>query len=205
MSLLFNGTYANPTQPLWASYGSGGSTGPTGPTGPSGGGGGSTGPTGPTGASGSASLPDGVEMVVYYVDQITAQTSGALSLINQYGTVYTSRTAYITFDAPSSSFTVQKAGSFRINFGGWKCGPGDGVLRVVVTRSASPVYDRRTEICNNDCGLFYANFYWNDFQVGDVIQLYKDENNTGTQITTTIDSNNDQCGHAIFFYSGPNY
>lgn len=203
MSLLFNGTYANPTQPLWASYGSGGGgTGPTGPIGPTG-----AGPTGPTGASGSASLPDGVEMVVYYVDQITSQTSGALSLVNQYGTVYTSRTAYITFDAPSSSFTVQKTGSFRINFGGWRCADGNGTLRVLVTRSATPVYDRSTQVSYNDCGLFYADFYWNGFQAGDVIELYKNENTAGVQITTAVSPppSIDQCGHAIIYYSGPNY
>ena len=36
MSLLFNGSYANSTQPIWSPFGTGGGGGPTGPTGPTG-------------------------------------------------------------------------------------------------------------------------------------------------------------------------
>ena len=213
MSLLVNQSYANPSQQLWASYGGGGGgstgpTGPIGPTGPSGGGtGGTTGATGPTGPTGVASVPDGTELIVYYCDQITAQTTATLSLVNSYGTVYTARSAYVTFDSGTSSFTVQKTGCFRINFGGWRCSDGNGVLRVVVTRSASTVYDRSTQVSYNDCALFYGDFYWNDFQAGDVIQLYKNENTSGVQITSPIAGppTLDQCGHLIIYYSGPNY
>ena len=215
MSLLINESYANPTTSLWAPIGSGGggSTGPTGPTGPSGGGGGTTGPTGapgstgPTGPAAVGSVPDGTEVLVYYCDQISSQTTATLSLVNNYGTVYTSRSSYITFDAPSSSFTAQKTGCFRINFGGWRCSDGNGTLRVVVTRSSTTVYDRSTLICNNDCGLFYANFYWDGFQSGDVITLYKNENNAGVQITSPVAAppTIDQCGHLFIYYAGPNY
>lgn len=215
MSLLINESYANPTTSLWAPIGSGGggSTGPTGPTGPSGGGGGTTGPTGapgstgPTGPAAVGSVPDGTEVLIYYCDQISSQTTATLSLVNNYGTVYTSRSSYITFDAPSSSFTAQKTGCFRINFGGWRCSDGNGTLRVVVTRSSTPVYDRSTQVSYNDCSLFYANFYWDGFQAGDVIQLYKNENNAGVQITSPVAAppTIDQCGHLFIYYAGPNY
>lgn len=222
MSLLVNQSYANPSRQLWASFGGGGGstgpTGPIGPTGPSGGGtggttgptgaGGTTGPTGPigpTGPSAVSSVPDGTEVLVYYCDQITAQTANTLSLVNLYGTVYTARSTYITFDSGTSSFTAQKTGCYKINFGGWRCSDGQGILRVVVTRSGTTVYDRTTQVSYNDCALFYADFYWNGFQAGDVITLYKNENNAAPQLTTPIESVEDKCGHLFIYYSGPNY
>jgi hypothetical protein len=150
------------------------------------------------------SIPDGTKVLCYYVDQITGTTTNSLSLITSYNSVYTSRPTYITFSSPST-FVIQKNGAYEFEFQGWCCGAGSGTIRMVVTRSSSIVFDRRKEMSRSDCGIFSGDFYWQSFQVGDTVQIYKNENSDGPLITSFISSSNDQKGYLKVHYVGPNY
>jgi hypothetical protein len=76
---------------------------------------------------------------------------------------------------------------------------------MVVTRSSSIVFDRRKELSRSDCGIFSGDFYWQSFQVGDTVQLYKNENSGGPIITSVISSSKDNQGYLKIHYVGPNY
>ena len=164
--------------------------------------GGLQGYTGPTGLF--VNVPDGTKVLCYYVDQITGTTTNSLTLITSYNYVYTSRPTYVTFSSPST-FVVQKNGAYEFEFQGWTCGAGSGMMRIVVTRSSTIVYDRRKEMAHSDCGIFTGVFYWESFQVGDTVQMYKNENSGGAAVTSIIDSNPDQRGSLKIHYNGPNY
>ena len=126
-------------------------------------------------------------------------------MISNYNYVYTSNTDYVTFSTPSD-FVIQKNGAYDFRFQGWRSASrGDGSLQMVVTRSSNIVFDRTKRVSYTDDSIFTGDFYWEEFQIGDIVQLYKNEDVTGSIISSNVDSNYDQQGHLRIYYAGPNY
>jgi hypothetical protein len=168
-------------------------------------------PPGPTGPQGYiVNAPVGSYVLCYYVDQIQASTDATLSLISNYNYVYTSNTYYVTFSSPSA-FIVQQNGAYEFEFQGWvAASSGNATIQMVVTRVVSfsnvVVFDRRKQLTYGVDGIFAGDFYWDAFEVGDSVELYKNENNTGTIISNDVESKqDDQQGYLKIFYAGPNY
>lgn len=100
-------------------------------------------------------------------------------------------TAYLTGSGPASytAFNAPQAGTYMFDFGGWRCGGGDGVDEVIDTRGGSTiVYDQAKAFSNQDCTAFDGNFIVPNVLAGDVITFKLNENNTITPTTSITDN-----------------
>jgi hypothetical protein len=131
-------------------------------------------------------------------------------LISSYNYVYTSNTYYVTFSSPST-FVIQQNGAYEFEFQGWVSLTGNGTIEMIVTRvisfSNTIVFSRRKQLTYaHTSGIFTGDFYWDAFEVGDSVELYKNENNTGSAISNDVETKqDDQLGYLKIYYAGPNY
>lgn len=186
MSIAPNQSHASIGSPFWASVESGG--GGTGPTGPAG----STGPTGPQGPTGASST--GALTLIFWADQTNTNANGSLAIVDRYSNVILNNGITINNNGTSNaSLTLPSTGSYLIDVNGWICGSGTGVSRVVATRGGSNVVYDRTRGWDVGCAVGNAKYFWNGFQSNDVLQIYKNVNNTGT-FTSSISNSATQDG-----------
>jgi len=197
MSVLPNQSHASVGVPFWAPTGSGGSAGPTGPQGPQGPEG-PIGATGPTGASSTGALT-----LLFWADQTNTTANGSLAVVDTYSNVIVNNGITITSNATSNaSLTLSASGSYIFEIGGWICGSGTGVNRLTATRDGSNVvYDRSRGWGETSCGVGIPKFFWDGFQSNDVIQIYKNANNTGTFTSNVSNSATvDEWGPIAIYY-----
>lgn len=108
--------------------------------------------------------------------------------------------AYLSSGSPPTNFTCPYAGHYTVEYELWACGAGTGQVVCTSTRSATPVYDQ-SWIIDPGCFTAYAKFVIPNCQVGDVITMQANSNNTGgvvTSITTTTIQEQGRC--TITFY-----
>lgn len=186
MSLLPNQSYASVGVPFWTPIDSSGGSG-AGPTGPAG----STGPTGPQGPTGASS--SGALTLMFWADQTNTNANGSLAIVDRYSNVIINNGITINNNGTSNaSLTLPASGTYLIDVNGWICGSGTGVSRVIGTRGGSTVYDR-TRGWDVGCAVGNAKYLWDGFQSNDVLQIYKNVNNTGTY-TPSISNSTQQDG-----------
>ena len=193
MSVLPNQSFASIGQPLWSAYGSGGGSGPTGPAG-------STGPTGPQGPTGASST--GALTLVFWADQTNTNANGSLALVNQYSNVIINNGITITDNGGSNTtLTLPASGTYLIDVHGWICGSGTGVSRVTATRGGRDVVYDRSRGWDVTCAVANAKYLWDGFQSNDVIQIYKNTNNSGTYTSSISNSATvDEWGSIQIYY-----
>lgn len=110
---------------------------------------------------------------------------------------------YLTGSAPASytGFTVPQSGTYSFQFGGNRCGAGDGSSETIVTRGVSVIYDQVRVATNNDCGIFNIDpFVITGLLAGDVVTFKINENNGGTLITSITDNTPQLQGNFTVWY-----
>jgi hypothetical protein len=137
----------------------------------------------------SASPSDSMKLL-FWADQCTA-TATTLSAIATYGSVFINTLALPVglADYGGTTLTLPYTGAYLIEISGWRCGAGTGQGKVVGTRSGTTVYQRVTYAPQTDCCIWTMQFYWNLFQAGDVLTLFKSDNFGGTVVGTTTSQN----------------
>jgi hypothetical protein len=143
--------------------------------------------------------------LIFWADQTRATTINVLSVINRYDSLFINKLALPggLGNYADTTLTLPYTGAYLFEVNGWRCGAGSGIGRVVGTRSGTVVYQRSRQSPQTDCGLWTMQFYWNLFQAGDVITIFKNENNTGTTVGTTTSQNSasdDSCGPVKIWY-----
>lgn len=125
--------------------------------------------------------------LVFWADQTNTITDNILSVVSQYSNVIVNNGITITENNTSNAaLRLSEGGTYRFDVAGWVCGSGNGTNRVVATRGSNVVYDRSR--CWNPvvCAVGSQQFLWDGFQANDVIQIYKNQNNSGT-FTSNVD------------------
>jgi hypothetical protein len=138
----------------------------------------------------SSAAPSDSMKLLFWADQCTA-TAQTLSAIATYGSVFINKLALPVGlgDYSGTTLRIPYTGAYLIEISGWRCGAGTGQTKVVATRNGTTVYQRTRTVAQADCGIWIAQLYWNLFQAGDVLTLYKSDNFGGTAIGTTTNQN----------------
>lgn len=108
--------------------------------------------------------------------------------------------SYFQGSAPYTGFIVPVAGIYEFRISGWRCGGGDGTLRVISTRGVSVVYDQSWTATNNDCNIFHDHFFVPNCQAGDVVTFKMSQNNAGATVSSITDPTAQQQGNFVAIY-----
>jgi hypothetical protein len=97
------------------------------------------------------------------------------------------------------TFTVPTGytGYYIFDFGGWRCGEGNGTCQLTIERNSSIVYDQKRIVSYVDCSIFNTKFFWNNLASGDKVTFKVNENSTGSQPASITDASTDQTSSAI--------
>lgn len=154
------------------------------------------GPPGPPGTSGGGGMT-----LVFWADQAQSTTMGVTSNIYDYRNIVVNNGITITNNGVpgSARLTLSQSGTYLIDVTGWMCGPGTGVVRVVGTRGGATIYDR-TRGWAEACYVNRAQFLWDGWQAGDVIELFKNQNNSGAVTPSiSISAQQDEVGFVAIY------
>ena len=102
----------------------------------------------------------------------------------------------------NATLTLPYSGTYIFTISGWRCGAGNGVVRVQATRNGTVVFDRRRGGAFQDCSIYETSICWNLFLAGDVVRLYKNQNSNGTNVEGAINGNEDGVGPVRIVYHG---
>ena len=140
----------------------------------------------------SSAAPSDSMKLLFWADQCRSATCNALSTIDTYASLFINKLALPVGlgDYSGTTLTIPYTGAYLIEISGWRCGAGSGQSKVIATRSGSTIYQRVRGTTQNDCGIWTGQYYWNLFQAGDVLTLYKSDNNAGTGPIGTTTSQN---------------
>jgi hypothetical protein len=125
----------------------------------------------------ASSIPAGTEQLIFWADQTLATENDTLSQKTTFDNIFVG-SSLLT----DSKLILPKSGAYKFVVQGWRCGQGSGELQVVGYRpSTDTVFYQRNKLSPSpDCGVFTSTFYWNNFQAGDEITFFANENITGT-------------------------
>jgi hypothetical protein len=107
---------------------------------------------------------------------------------------------YFQGSAPYTGIILPAAGIYEFRLSGWRCGVGDGTVKVTNTRSGTPVYNQAWVTTNTDCTDFHDHFLIPNCLANDVITMQMDENNSGTPVTSITDATVQSQGNLIVIY-----
>jgi hypothetical protein len=140
----------------------------------------------------SSAAPSDSMKLLFWADQCRSTTNNTLSTIDTYASLFINKLALPVGlgDYSGTTLTIPYTGAYLIEISGWRCGAGSGQTKVVATRNGTTVYQRIRSTAQADCGIWIAQLYWNLFKAGDVLTLYKSENNGGTGPIGTTTSQN---------------
>ena len=147
-------------------------------------------------------LPAGTQQLIFWADQTSTTVRGTLDQKVTFDNIFVGvgLLAGATLILPSN-------GAYLFEVEGWECGDGSGETMVVGFRpSTSTTFYQRNKINSHaSCGVFTSTFYWNQFEAGDEITFYANENNSGVINGTVVDQYvnppaPDERGHIAAWY-----
>ena len=129
-----------------------------------------------------------VPTLLFWSDACKATSNGSTSLISSFKNIFLGSNLLQSNNSANARLILPYTGSYYFEVSGWICGPGTGMAGIIARRGANTVYQRLRANAIAGCGIYTVPFFWNLFQAGDILQFYKNENNTGLQpndVTTT--------------------
>ena len=138
---------------------------------------------------------NGSTKILVYGNRIRGQTNNVLSTgMIERSEVYFGN-SYLSGNPNSDNlywdnFTVPTGytGCYSFEFGGWRCGQGNGFTQMTVTRNSTIIYNQVKTISYSDCAVYMIKIFWNQFIQGDIVSFKLNENNSASTITSITDT-----------------
>jgi hypothetical protein len=87
----------------------------------------------------------------------------------------------------SNYYLLPTDGHYLFKVSGWRCGIGNGGVSTQLNRGGFTIYSRNTANAFADCAINTSEFLFTNCVAGDQVSFFKNDNNTGTSITSLFE------------------